>query len=78
MNKIKSILSKNVKAITTLGILGAVGAVMAMGVPSPAEAALDMTGVTVDTTDYETIATFLITALVGFWGIKKGLALLNK
>ena len=43
-----------------------------------AMAALDLTGVTVDKTDFETIATFLITALVGFWGIKKGLSLLGR
>lgn len=45
---------------------------------SPAFAALDLSGVSVDSTDYSTIATFLITALVGFWGIKKGLALLGR
>jgi S-adenosylmethionine:tRNA-ribosyltransferase-isomerase (queuine synthetase) len=43
-----------------------------------AHAALDLTGVSVDTADYQTIATFLITALVGFWGIRKGLALLGR
>ncbi len=45
---------------------------------SPAHAALDLSGVTVDTTDYITIATFLIGALVTFWGIKKGLSLFGR
>lgn len=47
-------------------------------VASPAFAALDLTGVEVDTTDYVAIATFLIGALVAFWGIKKGLGLLGR
>ncbi len=45
---------------------------------SPAFAALDLTTVDVDTTDYIAIATFLIGALVAFWGIKKGLGLLGR
>lgn len=53
----------------------AVLASMAMAAPS--FAALDLTGVSVDTADYITIATFIITALVAFWGIKKGLSLLG-
>ena len=44
----------------------------------PAHAGIDLTGVSVDTTDYVNIATFLVTALVAFWGIKKGLALLGR
>lgn len=56
-----------------------VAAVVAVVSASPDSfAALDLTGVSVDTADYETIATFLITALVGFWGIKKGLSLLGR
>ena len=62
---------KNAVAASCAGVTGAV-------MTSPAFAALDLTGVSVDTTDYSTIATFLITALVGFWGIKKGLALLGR
>lgn len=62
---------KNAVAASAAGMTGAV-------ICSPAWAALDLTGVSVDTTDYSTIATFLITALVGFWGIKKGLALLGR
>lgn len=57
-------------------VAGAVAAVTVM--TGNAFAALDLTGVSVDTADYETIATFLVTALVGFWGIKKGLALLGR
>ncbi|WP_035240953.1 hypothetical protein [Desulfobacter vibrioformis] len=44
----------------------------------PAKAALDLSTVTVDTSDYVAIATFLIGALVAFWGIKKGLGLLGR
>lgn len=63
-----------VKNTVSTGFLAVVFAVMA----SPAMAAIDLTGVTVDTTDYIAIATFLITALVAFWGIRKGLALLGR
>lgn len=45
---------------------------------TPSFAALDLTGVTVDTSDYITIAQFLVTALVGFWGVRKGIALLGR
>ena len=59
------------------------GYVPVIGVPmflaaGNAMAALDLTGVEVDTTDYVAIATFLIGALVAFWGIKKGLGLLGR
>ena len=61
------------------GVLVGIGTAVAVGLAtSPAHAALDLTGVSVDTTDYITIATFLITALVAFWGIKKGIALLGR
>lgn len=53
-------------------------ALLALIVSTPAHAALDLTGVSVDTADYITIATFLITALVAFWGIKKGIGLLGR
>jgi hypothetical protein len=39
--------------------------------------ALDLSGVAVDTTDFETIAVFLIGALVVFWGIRKGIKLIS-
>lgn len=39
--------------------------------------ALDLSGVVIDTIDYEVIAVFLIGALVVYWGIRKGLELLE-
>jgi len=45
---------------------------------APAFAAIDLTGVSVDKTDYIAIAAFLIAALVAFWGIKKGMGLFYK
>ena len=66
---------KKVKGV----VAGAVAAVTGSIITSqPAHAALDLTGVSVDTADYITIATFLITALVAFWGIKKGIGLLGR
>lgn len=61
-------------------VLFALLAVMGLGVvvSGSAHAALTLTGVTVDTTDYITIATFLVTALVAFWGVKKGIGLLGR
>ena len=56
-------------------IAGVVGVVALTA--SNAMAAIDLSGVSVDTSDYIAIATFLITALVAFWGIKKGLALIR-
>jgi len=53
-----------------------VGSFMAMA--TSAHAALDLTGVSIDTTDFETIAVFVIGALVIFWGIKKGISLLGR
>lgn len=61
----------------SLPVLGAAAVAVVSACPD-SFAALDLTGVSVDTGDYETIATFLITALVGFWGIKKGLSLLGR
>ena len=66
-------MKKLMNALKT-AIFGFIAALMA----SPAHAAIDLTGVTVDTSDYIAIATFLITALVAFWGIKKGLGLLGR
>lgn len=63
------------------GLFGRVAPIVGAGVlmlSSNAHAALDLTGVTVDTTDYETIAIFLISALVVFWGIRKGMALFGR
>ena len=60
------------------GVVVGIGAGVAVMAAGPAHAALDLTGVTVDTTDYITITTFLIGALVTFWGIKKGLGLFGR
>ena len=61
------------------GVMTGIGAAATTALlASPAHAALDLSGVTVDTSDYITIATFLIGALVTFWGIKKGLALFGR
>ncbi len=70
--KTKNKVSNKIKTVCAgigAGIAGAVAAV------TPSFAALDLTGITIDTTDYVAIATLLITALVAFWGIKKGLGL---
>lgn len=67
-------LIKNHAAKIAASVAGITGAV----VSSPAFAALDLTGVSVDTADYLTISKFLITALVAFWGVKKGLGLLGR
>ena len=57
----------------------AVGSILAaVAASTPAFAALDLTGVTVNTADYIAIASFMIGALVAFWGIKKGLGLLGR
>jgi hypothetical protein len=45
---------------------------------SPAHAALDLTGVTIDTTDYMTVAAIVIGGLATIWGVKKVLSLLNR
>jgi len=74
VNKVKAVCS-NAKTFMAAGVAAVAGSVMTS---SPAQAAIDLTGVTVDTSDYISIATFLITALVAFWGIKKGLALLGR
>ena len=68
MNKVVE--CKNRVAAATAGV---VTSLIATG----AHAGIDLTGVTVDTTDYTLIASFLIAALVTFWGIKKGLALVK-
>jgi hypothetical protein len=49
-----------------------------LGMASSASAALDLTGVSIDPTDFETIAVFVIGALVIFWGIRKGISLLGR
>jgi hypothetical protein len=73
MSYIKNLLSKS-RTIAAAAVAATVGTLAA----SPAHAALDLTGISVDTADFMTIAAFLITALVGFWGVKKGMALFGK
>ena len=38
---------------------------------------MDLSGIAVDLTDFMAIAVFLIGALITFWGIRKGLGLLD-
>ncbi len=73
MKKVIQFCTRKVK-----GVVVGIGAAVTVAAATPAHAALDLTGVTVDTADYITIATFLITALVAFWGIKKGIGLLGR
>ena len=61
----------NALQLTTLGLFATLMA-------SPAHASLDLTGVTVDTTAFYTIAGLLIGALVGFWAVKRGLSLFGR
>ena len=63
------------KLAVAAGVAAVTGSLMTT---KPAQAAIDLTGVTVDTSDYIAIATFLITALVAFWGIRKGIGLLGR
>ena len=78
MKKIKKVVQFCTRKVKGLGVVGIGAASAAVTTSSPAFAALDLTGITVDQTDYVSIATFLIAALVAFWGIKKGLALLGR
>ena len=78
MKKVKTAVKFCTRKIKGLGVIGIGIASGAAATSSPAFAALDLTGVTVDTADYVAIATFLITALVAFWGIKKGIGLLGR
>jgi len=75
MKKVKKNIQFCTRKMKGLGFIG-IGAISAAVITSnPAFAALDLTGVTIDTSDYITIAQFLIGGLVTFWGIKKGLGL---
>lgn len=62
------------KNAVAASLAGAVGSLLA----HPAFAGLDMTGVTVDTADFMAIAGLLVTALIAFFGVRKGLGLLGK
>ncbi len=73
-----TIMKKLIQNVSNKAKLGYWTIVASITGAAPAFAAIDLTGVTVDKTDYIAIATFLITALVAFWGIKKGLGLLGR
>jgi hypothetical protein len=65
---------KNSKALA-IATLSAVSAIMAT---TPAHAALDLTGVAIDTSDYMLVAAIVIGGLATIWGVKKVLSLLNR
>jgi hypothetical protein len=65
-------MKKNVTRIVTGVVLGS--AVMA----SNAMAAVDLTGVTLDTTSPETLAATVLTGLGVIWGIRKLIKLINR
>lgn len=59
-------------------VAGAVSGLFTTVVASPAFAALDTTGLTVDTASYEAIALIVLGAGVGFWAIKKAIGLIGR
>jgi len=67
MNKFKRV-GKSVAVITT-GILASAGNAMS---------AVDLTGVTCDTTTVETLATTVLIGLGVMWGIRKVIKLINR
>lgn len=69
--KTKLVEKKNAVAVA---VAGATSAVMC----SPCFAAIDLTGVDVDTTSFEAIAVVVLTAAVGFWGVKRAIALVGR
>lgn len=70
-NKTKIVEKKNAVAVA---VAGAASAVMC----SPCFAAIDLSNVEVDTTSFEAIAVIVLTAAVGFWGVKKAIALVGR
>ena len=73
MKDVKVVFAKmgKVKKVVVGSIVGVVAGA------SQSFAALDLTGVTVDPASFEAIALLIITAAVGFWAIKKGIALIR-
>lgn len=53
-------------------------ALMVLAVSGPVHAALDLTGVTIDTAPVFSLATIIITAIAGIWAIKKVIKLGNR
>ena len=73
MNQIKT---KIVEKSTL--IAGTVSGLATTVICSPAFAALDTTGVVVDTDSFEAIALIVLGAGVGFWAIKKAIGLIGR
>lgn len=69
--KNKIVEKKNAVACAFAGATSAV-------VCSPCFAALDVSTVDVDTASFEAIALIVLTAAVGFWGVKKAIALVGR
>lgn len=61
-------MKKKLAALVAAGTLAA----------SNASAALDVTGVTVDSASAETVAGIVITGLAAMWGIRKVIKLINR
>jgi hypothetical protein len=61
-------------------IVGAIvaGTAAVVGVAGSASAAVDLTGVTLDTTSPETLAATVLTGLGVIWGIRKLIKLINR
>ena len=62
---------REVKHAVHCAVAGMITALVA----SPAHAALDLTGVSFDLTNYESIAVLIITAFAGIWAIKRVMGL---
>lgn len=78
LKKIKNFLSRakeTVKQVVT-PVVAAVVAVV--GGVAPSHAALDLTGVTVDTAPVFSLASLLLVAMGGIWAIKKVIKLMNR
>ena len=61
----------------TKAMLPAVGAAVLVGA-SNASAALDWTGITLDTTDVDTVMGLVIVGLAAMWGFRKVIKTMNR
>jgi hypothetical protein len=61
-----------------LRLLVAGCAIALVGVTAQAHAALDLTGVTVNTADTYAVAAIVVAGIASIWGIKKVVKLLNR
>lgn len=59
-------------------VAAVVGGVGAVAVATTSNAALDLTGVTIDTAPVFSLATIIVTAIAGIWAIKKVIKLGNR